>query len=70
MGGSQFILGSASPGLVVMGALRKEVEQALREQASKQHSFMISVSDPALTSSLIPFQFSWIQTMMWMGKTK
>lgn len=40
-------MGSATPRLVVMGALRKEAEQALRELASKQHSFLASASVPA-----------------------
>lgn len=38
-------MGGTSGGLVVMGTIRNQAEQAMRrKQASKQHSFMTSAS--------------------------
>lgn len=42
----------AFSGLVVLGSIGKQVEQAARSKAVKQHSFMASASD--LCSALVP----------------
>ena len=46
------MVGGAISGLVVLGSIRKENEQAMRMLASKQHHSMASVS--ALVSRFLP----------------
>ena len=46
-GRAQPIVGGATPGLVVPSFIIKQVEQAIGEQASKQHSSVASASAPA-----------------------
>jgi hypothetical protein len=40
-------VGGATLGLVVLGSIRKQLEQSPGEQASKQHPSMASASAPA-----------------------
>jgi hypothetical protein len=51
------MVGGAIPGLVVLGSTRKQAEQAMRKQASKQHPSTASASAPA--SRLLPCLSSW-----------
>jgi hypothetical protein len=46
-GRAQLIVGGAIPGLVVLGSIRKQAEQTMRGQASKQDPSMASASAPA-----------------------
>jgi hypothetical protein len=43
-------VGGAIPGLVVLGSIRKQAEQAMEEQGGKQHAFVVSASVPASRS--------------------
>jgi hypothetical protein len=45
-------VGGASPGLVVLGSIRKHAEQAMGSNAIKKYSFMASAS--ALASRFLP----------------
>ena len=55
-------MGGAIPGLVVLGAIRKQAEQAMRsKQASKQHSSMAAASIPENRF------LSWFTAMDWSG---
>jgi hypothetical protein len=40
-------VGGAISGLVVLGSIREQVEQAIGKQASKEHPSMASASAPA-----------------------
>ena len=46
-GRAQFTVGGANPGLLVLGDIRKQAEQAISKQAIWQHSSTASASVPA-----------------------
>lgn len=46
---------NATPGQVVLGIVSKQIEQALRDNASKQQSSMTFASVPALTSLMVDY---------------
>lgn len=47
MGEAQLIVGGAAAGLVILDAVRRQAEQALRSKACRQYSSVASVSAPA-----------------------
>jgi hypothetical protein len=40
-------MGGAISGMVILSSIRKQAEQAMSKQASKQHAFMASATAPA-----------------------
>lgn len=60
LGKARITVGSATAGLVVLGNIKKDAEQAMGCKPVKQHSSMVSVAVLALT-----FLDDWLWAIIW-----